>query len=84
MLPTTSTRESTPPPGRPYEPEFRAAQRGRVLLEWIEKGERQNCADDGWVRIDGPWVHLYSDEMEHWQTWPAHNVIAVDWETLDA
>lgn len=69
---------------RPYEPEFRAAQRGRLILEYVERGERHHAADKGWIKLDGPWVHFYGDDdgLDHWQTWPASSVVYIDWDTI--
>lgn len=69
---------------RPIEPEFRVAQRGRLLLSYVERGERHDIVDTGWIKLDGPWVHFFSDEQDIWQSWPMAHVIAVDWEQVDA
>jgi hypothetical protein len=67
---------------RPVEPELQAAQRCRVVFEWVEVGESHHCAERGWGRIDGPWLLFFSDENEegYWQSWPMHTVVCVDWE----
>lgn len=66
------------------EPEFRALQRGRLVLGFIEDNERQSWAGEGWIRLDGPWIHILADEIGGWQSWPAHNVICIDWAAAEA
>lgn len=64
---------------RPVEPEFRAAQRARLVLEFFENGERVHEADDGWARIDGAWVHWWGEQQDCWQSWPSDKVVCIEW-----
>lgn len=69
---------------RPCEPEFRAAQRARLVLRFVEADDVVQEADDGWARIDGPWVHWFSEQQGYWQSWPHDKVICIEWEKVDA
>ena len=64
------------PPG---EPSLAVPHRARVVLNFTEQGEEQHAAEDGWARLDGPWLMFLGDETQHWQSWPAHAVVCVDW-----
>lgn len=66
---------------RPLEPEFKAAQRARIIFGYQEAGERQEASDTGWARLDGPWVQWHSDMGDRWTTWSAHAVLCIDWES---
>lgn len=72
--------------GKAYDslPEFRRAQRARLILDFNENGERQHSAQTGWAQLDGPWLHWLDDEWDHWQTFAAHAVLCLDWECAGA
>jgi hypothetical protein len=70
--------EMTTPPV--LEPEFRAPQRARLVLDTMEDGERLHCDQTGWARIDGSWLHWLDDEFDHWQSWPSDRVLCIDWD----
>lgn len=61
---------------RPQEPEYRAAQRAKVLLI-LDDGQQQwvGC----WARLDGPWLHFLDDEDNRWVTYPPQHVRCVEW-----
>lgn len=65
--------------GRPPHQEFNVCRRARLIVSFFEADEVQHSADDGWAWLEGPWVHFYGDEFEHWQSWPIGHVICIDW-----
>lgn len=65
-------------------PSHGKAYRARLVYGFDEAGERQEGAEEGWARIDGPWVLWLPDEQEHWQSWPMDKVTCIDWEPIHA
>lgn len=62
-------------------PEFRVPQRGRLLLRFTDSDDQEyGTSDTGWIKLDGGWAHLLADENESWQSWPARNVVCVEWD----
>jgi glucan-binding YG repeat protein len=80
-VPSLSGQSASPP----AEPEYRRAQRARVILDFTEGDEHIHVAETGWARPDGPWLHFHSDENEQdgWQSWPMTNVVCVDWDAVE-
>jgi hypothetical protein len=73
------THTLTPFDAPPPMPEFRRAQRARVILQLALEEAGEVCAEEGWARLDGPWLHWLSDEDDEWRSWPAQSVICIDW-----
>lgn len=72
---STHLESQSAPVERPPAPEFRAVQRGKLLLI-LEEGQTWV---DGWGQIDGPWLHFLDDEDCRWQSWPLQHVRCVEW-----
>lgn len=55
--------------------------RARLILDFQEGNGRTHVAEEGWAKIDGPWVLWRSDEEPDrgWQSWPIQHVICIDW-----
>lgn len=62
------------------EPELRAPQRARLVLDYIENREYHHSSQTGWARLDGPWLHWLDDEFDQWQSWPLSRVLCVEWD----
>jgi hypothetical protein len=63
----------------PPEPELQAPQRGTYGLYFYDGGAQQEYRGSGWIRVDGPWIHVCDDDYGHWQSWPAHLVVNIEW-----
>lgn len=71
-------------------PKIHQVQRCRLIAQYVEvvggdgdgESEPTHFASTGWGRINGNgWVDFLDDEMPHWQSWPPHVVITVEWLT---
>jgi hypothetical protein len=54
-------------------------RRARLTLEYIELGQRQHLTDEGFARITAGWIHWLGDHNDHWQSWPSHTVVCIEW-----
>jgi hypothetical protein len=54
-------------------------RRARLTLEYTELGQRQHHTSEGFARITDGWIHWLADTNDHWQSWPAHAVVCIDW-----
>lgn len=68
--------------GAPYL-ELSAPRRARVILDFEEAGDPIHTAEEGWAKIEGPWLHFYPDADRQWQSWPMSKVLCVAWEKID-
>lgn len=70
-------------PKPPTEPEPRGIQRARVVLQFTERDELHHSAENGWARLEGPWLHFLNDASDRWEAWPMANVVCVEWTEVD-
>lgn len=56
-----------------------AARHARLVLEFIENGQPQHGTEDGMAIIDGGWVLFLQDGAKAWQSWPARNIVRIEW-----
>ena len=67
----------------PLPTAYTGPQRARVILQYLEycpdRPEQIHADCHGWALIDGDWLWFWDDELGHWQSWPARNVLCVDW-----
>jgi hypothetical protein len=63
----------------PPPPDFHEPQPCRLVLDFYDDGERQHWAGSGWGVLVYGWFVFYDDEAGHWQSWPAHAVVCVEW-----